>query len=293
MSKTRLPSFKSTTVRSRDDRAHPGHWLVRRCPRLGALLLTELAMSPRTRLAAIEPRRGDSQTELRVGKRRLRIHAFGEGPLVLLVHGWQGAASQLRVLAEAIAAAGFRVALFDMPAHGEAPGWSTNGPEFIRILRHVAHALGPLHAVLGHSLGGMAALKSAAEGLPVSGVVALAPIPSFEFVLQAHARAFGLAPVAKELLARRFESRTGMKRAELDLARLAPGVPTLLVHDLLDRSVPSRHSRRLKSAWRSAQLIETCGFGHSRLLEADLVAQAVVAFLATLPTQPPTAPTPS
>jgi pimeloyl-ACP methyl ester carboxylesterase len=283
MSKTRLPSIKSTTVRLREKRGLGAHWLVRRCPRLGALLLTELVMAPRTRLAAVAPGRGDSQTELRIGRRRLRVHAFGEGPLVLLVHGWQGAASQLRSLAEAIAAAGFRVALFDMPAHGEAPGWSTSGPEFIRILRRVAHALGPLHAVLGHSLGGLAALKCAAEGLPVAGVVALAPIPSFEFALHGHARAFGLSPVAKEFLARRFESRTGMKRSELDLASLELGVPTLLVHDLLDRSVPSRHSRRLKRAWQSARLIETCGFGHSRLLEADLVAQAVVAFLATLP----------
>jgi pimeloyl-ACP methyl ester carboxylesterase len=255
------------------------------------LLLTELLMAPRVRLAALEPRPGDSQTELRVGRRRLRVHAFGEGPLVLLVHGWQGAASQLRLLAEAMVAAGFRVALFDMPAHGEAPGWSTSGPEFIRILRRVVHELGPLHAVLGHGLGGTAALKCAAEGLPLSGVVALAPVPSFEFALQGHARTFGLAPAAKEWLARRVESRTGMKRAELDLANLELGVPTLLMHDLLDRSVPSRHSRRLRSAWQSARLIETCGFGHRRLLQADLVAQAVVAFLATLPTAPQPAPT--
>lgn len=283
MSKTRVPSDKSTTVRVYRERPPGGHWLLRRCPRLGALLLAELAMAPRTRVAPIEPRPGDTQTELRVGGRRLRVHAFGEGPLVMLVHGWQGAGSQLRRLAEAIAAAGFRVAIFDMPAHGEAPGWSTSAPEFTRMLSGVAAQLGPLHAVVGHSLGGMAALLCAAGGLPLSGVVALAPIPSFEFTLRRHARAFGLSPFAKELLARRFEARTGTPRESLDLVNLELPVPALLVHDLLDRIVPSRHSRRLKDAWRGARLIETCGFGHRRMLEADLVARAVVGFLTTLP----------
>jgi hypothetical protein len=56
-----------------------------------------------------------------------------------------------------------------------------------------------------------------------------------------------------------------------------------LIHDLLDRTIPSRHSRRLKDTWRRARLIETCGFGHRRVLEAELVAQAIVAFLVTLP----------
>jgi pimeloyl-ACP methyl ester carboxylesterase len=282
---------KSTTVRSGSS-PPPGarrtHWLVRRCPRLGAFVLAELCLAPRSRqaplaLPMLARPNAVTHTELRVGKRRVRVHACGEGPLVVLVHGWQGGASQLSALASSVCAAGFRVALFDMPAHGEAAGWSTSAPEFIRILAHVARQLGPVHAVVGHSLGGTAALLCAARGLPMAGVVALSPVPSFEFAMRGYARAFGLAPPAKELLARRFEARTRTKRAELDLAGVTPGVPTLLVHDLLDRSVPSRYSRRLKHQWPGAHLIETCGFGHGRMLDADLVAQSVVAFLATLP----------
>jgi pimeloyl-ACP methyl ester carboxylesterase len=246
-------------------------------------VLAELCLTPRVRKAPLALPRGVTHSEVRVGKRRVRVHTFGEGPLVLLVHGWQGGSSQLASLAISVCAAGFRVALFDMPAHGEASGWSTSAPEFIRILARVARELGPVHAVVGHSLGGTAALLCAARGLRMAGVVALSPVPSFEFAMRGYARAFGLAPRAKELLARRFEARTRMKRDELDLAGVTPGVPTLLVHDLLDRSIPSRYSRKLKQSWPGTHLIETCGFGHGRMLDADLVAQSVVAFLATLP----------
>lgn len=286
---------KSTNVRAHDSApggARPTHWLVRRCPRLGAYVLAELCLAPRVRRAPLALPRDVTHSELRVGKRRVRVHAYGEGPLVVLVHGWQGGASQLASLAASICAAGFRVALFDMPAHGEASGWSTSAPEFIRVLAHVARALGPLHAVVGHSLGGSAALLCAARGLRMAGVVALSPVPSFDFTMRGYARAFGLAPRARELLAQRFEARTRMKRDELDLAVVNPGVPTLLVHDLLDREVPSGYSRQLEKKWPGTHLIETCGFGHGRLLEAELVAESVVAFLATLPGAegPPGAP---
>jgi pimeloyl-ACP methyl ester carboxylesterase len=282
-----ITAQKSTTVRTRPPAAPPtsrrAHWLVRRCPRLGALVLAELCMAPRARKAPFTAQLGATHTELRVGRRRVRVHAYGEGPLVLLVHGWQGGASQLSTLAAFVCAAGFRVALFDMPAHGEAPGWSTNAPEFVRILEHVVRELGPVHAVIGHGLGGTAALLCAARGLRTSGVVALSPVPSFDFAMRSYARAFGLSPGVKELLARRFEVRTRTGRGELDLGGVQPSVPTLLVHDLLDRRVPSRYSRQLKARWPSTHLIETCGFGHGRMLDADLVAQSVVAFLTTLP----------
>jgi pimeloyl-ACP methyl ester carboxylesterase len=280
-------SGNSTIVRLREalprDRPRSTHWLVRRCPWLGTRLLAELCLAPRARLPALGELPGVTHRELRVGKRRVRLHLIGEGPRVVLAHGWQGAASQMVSLAHALVAAGFSVVLFDMPAHGEASGWSTSGVEFARVLEHVGAELGPLHAIVGHSLGGTAALLASARGLPSAGVVALAPLPSFDFALRGYARAYGLPPRAKELLARRLEQRTGIKRNEMDLALLRPPAPALLVHDLLDRIVPPRHSRRLRDAWPGARLFETLGLGHNRGLQTEHVAQAIVAFLLSLP----------
>src|SRR6188508_966805 len=184
MTNSEVVSVKRTTVRfsePRTRRTRRARWLVQRCPRLGAALLAELFVSPGKRLPPLGPLAGVSQRELRVGKRRVRVHLIGEGPLVVLVHGWRGGASQLVTLAESLRAVGYRVALFDMPAHGEAPGWSTNGMEFVGILQQVAAEIGPVHAVVGHSLGGTTALMALARGLPMAGAVAVAPMPSFDF----------------------------------------------------------------------------------------------------------------
>lgn len=281
------PLENSTTVRigtaARSRRSGVAPWLARRCPRLGALLLAELFLAPRARRQPLRTSSPATRTRLRVGKRRIVVHSFGEGPLCLLVHGWQGGASQLATLAESMCAAGFRVALFDMPAHGEAPGWSTSVVEFVEIIRAVARALGPLHALIGHSAGGTASLVAAARGLPVAGVVAFSPMPSFDFAVRNYARAFGLAPHARELLARRLEARTRTLRPDLDLLRTPTRVPVLLVHDLLDRVIAYRHTRRLCDAWQGAQLLQTCGLGHGRILDSEQVAQDIAAYLLTLP----------
>ena len=282
---TKLITSPRQSTRTRSALRSPRgiRWLVQRCPRLGALLLAELFVAPRSRVAPLAPLTGVSHHELSVRRRRVRVHLIGEGPLVVLVHGWQGGASQLVLLAESLRAAGFRVALFDMPAHGEAPGWSTNGIEFVAILERIVAELGPPHAVVGHSLGGTAALLALARGLPMAGAVAVAPMPSFEFAVRNYARSFGLSPHAKDLLARRLEARLGIQPQEFDLADVRLPAPALLVHDRLDRAIPWRHSRRLRDRWSGVRLFETIGLGHNRVLDAENVAQTIVEFLCSLP----------
>lgn len=280
----RSGSKKSTTVRIRARRHFRAHWLVRCWPRLSAIVLAELFVAPRGRVEPLVAPRGAVVELIQVNERRVVVHLFGEGPLVLLVHGWEGGASQLLAMAHQFVELGFRVALFDMPAHGDAPGWTTNLREFSDILNHLARRMGPVHALVGHGLGGTASLLSAARGLDVGGVVAVSPEPSLDFGWCRFARTFGLSPRGEEYLGRRLEKRTGMSRDEARLGTLpAPAVPTLIVHDVFDRVVPLRHSRELHDRWLSNVLIETCGFGHRRILQAQSALRSIAAFLQGLP----------
>ena len=53
---------------------------------------------------------------------------IGEGPAVLLVHGWGGRASQLLSLAEPLLGAGCSLVTFDAPAHGLSSGRIASAP---------------------------------------------------------------------------------------------------------------------------------------------------------------------
>lgn len=80
----------------------------------------------------------------------------GEGPTVLLVHGWQGRRSQLVKIAIDLADKGYRVVTFDGPAHGSSAKKRTTLVEFSEAVESAAKRFGPLHAIVGHSFGAAA-----------------------------------------------------------------------------------------------------------------------------------------
>jgi hypothetical protein len=89
---------------------------------------------------------------------------------------------------------------------------------------------------------------------------------------------------AEDILTRRLERRVGLSRRDASLNEITPGIPTLLVHDVLDRCVPVRSSRQLAAGWRSSRLMETCGLGHQRILNAPPVIHFIANFLRGFPT---------
>ena len=50
--------------------------------------------------------------------RTLATYTWGEGPAVLLAHGWGSRASHMALIARGLARNGFRAVAFDAPAHG-------------------------------------------------------------------------------------------------------------------------------------------------------------------------------
>ena len=89
--------------------------------------------------------------------------SIGEGPIVLLVHGYSGRGVQMAALAHRIAAEGFTAVFFDAGGHGgsraEKVGFSTFIHDTAAI---VAHLDAPVFAMVGHSAGGLAMMRARA-----------------------------------------------------------------------------------------------------------------------------------
>src|SRR6185436_18040542 len=59
---------------------------------------------------------------VRDGSLSISATAMGDGPTVMLLHGWGGTAADMLPAASAFALAGHRAIVFDMPGHGRSPG---------------------------------------------------------------------------------------------------------------------------------------------------------------------------
>ncbi len=206
----------------------------------------------------------------------------GEGPTVLLVHGWSSAAGQLAAFVEPLRRRGFRVAAFDAPAHGASGGTTTNAFEISRVVLAAGRVLGPLHAVIGHSAGAAATARAVTHGLAAGRLVLVSPWTRPQTWVERFAAAFGLSGSMTDRLVRAVEEEAGGRLHAIDLEVVAPAIahPTLVVHDRDDALVEIADVRAAAAALRAGALVETHGLGHSRILRAREVVERVVGFVA-------------
>lgn len=213
----------------------------------------------------------------------LRGFVAGNGPVVLLVHGWGGWASTLGTFVRPLVEAGQQVVAMDLPAHGASPGRRTNPFEIADALLEVAGSVGPVHAVIAHSFGGLVSLLAMERGLEPGRVVLLSPALRADHIRARFAELFRLRRPVMDALVGVIDRRFGSEVwKELDARRIAgvlasrrPEVPFLIAHDPEDPDAPFSEAQALSRILPRAQLLRVEGAGHHRmLLDEGAVAAA-------------------
>ncbi len=217
----------------------------------------------------------------------VRGHRWGAGPVIYLVHGWGGNETQLAKFVPPLVAAGFSVVTHDAPSHGTSDPGAVAGQahavEMGHALDAVAAVHGPAHAVVAHSMGGLATGLTLRYGwLGTERLALVAPMVRIGDHLPVLASQLGFGPRIRARLERRAHRRVGLAVDEVDFVRIAAEIerPELLViHDREDRLAKHSSAVQLVESWDGARLTTTSGLGHHRILRDDAVVRQVVAFV--------------
>ncbi|MFP3873209.1 MAG: alpha/beta fold hydrolase [Thiohalophilus sp.] len=207
-----------------------------------------------------------------------------KGPRVLLMHGWNGRATQLSAFIEPLLQAGYQVIAFDAPAHGLSPGKRTDLIEIAHAMRSVSVRFGPFEGIIAHSFG-VAATTYALRHLGVATrrVVGVSPPGRMPYLFHSFCELLRLSLRAREA----FEARV-MERFGKDVweqlspeanVELLENIPALLIHDNDDREVTPTQAEILHQAWPGSHLLRTDGLGHRRILRDPAVIAHTVRFL--------------
>lgn len=250
--------------------------------RAARLLCTPFAAG---RLRARDADDGDAVREdMRIDGRRIAVYRWGDTrtqPRVLLAHGWSSYALRFLPWVHALREAGYAVVAFDQPGHGRSDEGHCTMACFARTLCAVGDRHGPFAAIVGHSMGGAAAMLALADGVVARRAVLVAPAADPVAATMRFAHKVGLVEGIVPRIQRLLETQTGTSVRALSAHLRVPvlAVPALIIHDLADREVPWAEGESCARLWPGARLLSTTGLGHHRIVNDAAIIDACLRFL--------------
>jgi pimeloyl-ACP methyl ester carboxylesterase len=210
----------------------------------------------------------------------VQVYAWGEGPVVALLHGWGGHAGQMTEFVTPLTKAGFRVIAIDAPGHGRSGGRLSSIVHFARALEAVATTFGPLHAVIAHSLGAASTVQAMAKGLPVKRLVFVAPQARLVGYWQLFRQTLGMSDEAWRIMRVRTERWLKVRYEQLHPVDIAPrmSTPLLILHGEADRMTPFTEGETLARFWPRAEF-RPLDCGHIAILRDWRTLLASVDFI--------------
>lgn len=213
--------------------------------------------------------------------KKVQFYHWGDSnnPLVLVVHGWMGRASQFYKLIDELVETNHFVVSFDGPAHGASGGRQTNMNEFAECIEYIAQRYGTINCALGHSFGGITILNAMRRGLVINKVGLIAtPSIGADIITQFEAR-INASPATGESFRREVFKRYGVEFDTVSAGEMIKDLSIeclLLVHDKNDRDVPFYHAELMLERYPSAITIFTSGQGHTRILRNEEVINNII-----------------
>jgi uncharacterized protein len=211
-------------------------------------------------------------------------------PAVLVIHGWNGAASLMLPVASLAHDAGAHAMFIDARGHGRSdddrfssmPRFAEDIDAGLRWLRDDVRVQPGRVVLLGHSVGAGASLLVASRDLQIAAVVSIAAMAHPGTLMRAKMRARGMpSPVVTAIL-RQIELAIGLR-----FDTFAPistigrvNAPVLIVHGGRDDVVsPSDATRLAQASAGRARLLIVPEAGHASLDAFLQAAPAVISFI--------------
>lgn len=210
----------------------------------------------------------------------VRCLVWGEGKPILLMHGWEGRASQMSVFLPFLSSK-YKLIAINAPAHGDSNETRSNPHKFIKAIFEAQEYFGPLKAVVGHSMGGGAAVYAAIEGLDVEKIISIAGPSNFKNNIESFAVFIGLRDKVSKKFMELIEQEVQLTYSQIDMAARVDRIdkPILIVHDENDLEVPFLQGLKYVGKLIDGEFFATQNLGHRRIMKSELVLQKVADFI--------------
>ena len=202
---------------------------------------------------------------------------------VLLVHGWEGRATQMYQFITPLLDQNYEVFSFDGIAHGFTAGKDTNMPEMSFLLKHMMNTYKIDH-IIAHSFGGMASTFAIKSGVIKPKTVSFVGAPyDIDYILESFLSIFGLNGKYEEAIIQHVEKRVNLTydKFQFDTYKKTTKTKLLLIHDEYDKEVLFSEMKKFLPMWEHVEQLITNGLGHRRILKEERVISRICDFIGT------------
>lgn len=211
--------------------------------------------------------------------KQVQVYEWGEGKPILMVHGWMGRATQFRKFVPEFTKAGFKVVAFDATGHGKSEGNVSHLMQFAAIITLIEKRYNHFEMIVGHSLGGVAAMHAIIGGVKTDKLVMISSPTIAEEIVEVFKRKLNASDATVKYFNQYIVKKFGLPfenySAGYNVDKL-PNTKLFLVYDENDSEVTMAHAQVLIDKYKSAELYQTKGLGHTRILKDDGVISYVL-----------------
>ncbi len=218
--------------------------------------------------------------------KKVALYTWGDGAeTILLLHGWASRGTRMGHLAEALVERGYKVIAFDMPAHGDSEGKTTNLFDISELTAQICDKYGPVHSIIAHSFGGMALCNAVHRyNLNVNRVVLVASPFTMKYIFESFAATLNITQKVSGMMIERIRRRF-LEEREADVYELSVdsfaktlNFPVLVIHDRDDKVVAYNQGEGYANNLLDVEFVSTEGLGHRRLLKDQEIMNKIIEF---------------
>lgn len=254
-------------------------------PMLGADIGLNAFFTPLNRRKRVDVFPKGTRTEGRIiqGK-KVTIYKYGTSKRkVLLVHGWEGAATDFSHFFEPLVQNDYQVVAIDLPGHGLSPKSKLNAVLTGEIIKELEIKNGPYSAIIAHSFGafstGYALSKfKELESIPFVSVGSPNKLTS---IISNFIKLAGFSKLQGDYIFSKIEKDLDIRAEEFEQGKFlrTHDGPVLVVHDKDDKQVSFKVIDEIKNESIYLKYLLTEGLGHNRILKDDETIRYVLKFL--------------
>ncbi|MCH7619782.1 MAG: alpha/beta hydrolase [Candidatus Marinimicrobia bacterium] len=218
--------------------------------------------------------------------KKVALYTWGAGAeTILLIHGWASRGTRMGHFAGALVEKGYKVIAFDMPAHGDSEGKTTNLFEISELTARICEKHGPVHSVIAHSFGGMALCNAVhRHNLNVNRAVLIASPFTMKYIIDSFRDLMNITQKVSDIMIDRIVKRF-MKDRKVDIHELSVDLfaksldfPILVIHDRDDKDVTYDQGEGYANNLPDVEFVTTEGLGHRWILKNPEIVKKIIEF---------------